>query len=421
VKNHPELLSTSEQIFEMAQTLKSHDMIAFDTEFIRESTFFPIVEIIQIATDSESWLVDAQAFKKSHRSRKASDNGQASSHFYDPGLQPLIDIFNDSKILKILHAAQGDQECLYSAFGIVASPTLDTAIAASLCGHGDGIGLGRLVKLVLDVTLQKGHARTNWSVRPLPSQLMEYAHSDVVHLVELGQKLLNHLEQLGRKPWAFELSAKWENKALYQTDVEGLTQKLARGGRLDRKTTTALRSLLQWREERVRHLNLPRRWVADDHVLIDLAQVRPKDLEHLSSFRGLNKGELKNSGEAILKALSEAMEEDGGAVMKVPKPPVPSQEESQVLDLMGCFINILADKHKIAAKHLMATAKLLPLLRSKINSSNELIDTGFLSKEAARLIGNELIEMLNGKRALCIKGNRIQTLTIGPTEIKKLK
>jgi ribonuclease D len=402
VKNHLELLSTPEQIAEMAKTLKSHSIIAFDTEFIRESTFFPIVEIIQVATDSESWLVDAQAFKKNHRDR----GGQA----YDPGLQPLLDIFNDPKILKILHAAQGDQECLYSAFGVVATPTLDTAIAASLCGHGDGIGLGRLVKLVLDVTLQKGHARTNWSVRPLPKQLMEYAHSDVVYLVELGQKLLAHLEELGRKTWAFELSAKWENKALYQTDVEGLTQKLARGGRLDRKTLIALRSLVQWREDRVRQLNLPRRWVADDHVLIDLAQVRPKDLEHLSTFRGLNKGEFKNSGEAILKALSEGIDEEGLIVNKPAKPPVPSQEESQVLELLVCFINILADQHKIASKHLMATAKLLPLLRRQVTTLDELIQSEIMSDESAQLIGTELVEMLNGKRSLGIRNNRIQIL-----------
>jgi len=410
VKNHPELLSTSEQILEMARVLKSHSMIAFDTEFIRESTFYPIVEIIQVATDSESWLVDAQAFKRHQRDRGV----QA----YDPGLQPLLDVFKDPQILKILHAAQGDQECLYTAFGVVAAPTLDTAIAASLCGHGDGIGLGRLVKLALDVTLQKGHARTNWSVRPLPKQLMEYAHSDVVYLVELGQKLLAHLDELGRKTWALELSAKWENPALYQSDVDGLTQKLARGGRLDRKTLIALRSLVQWREDRVRQLNLPRRWVADDHVLIDLAQVRPKDLAHLSTFRGLNKGELKNSGEAIIRAASEGIEEEGLVVHKPSKPPVPSQDESQVLELLACFINILADRHKIAAKHLMASAKLLPLLRSKITTHEELIAAGILSEEAARLIGHELLETLNGKRALWIKDNRIQILKMEKPEVE---
>ena len=129
------------------------------------------------------------------------------------------------------------------------SPTLDTAVAASLCGYGDGVGLGKLLKSVLDVTVTKGHARTNWSVRPLPEQLSEYAHADVTHLVELGKILLKQLEESGRKAWALELSAKWEDKSLYQTDVESLTQKLARGGRLDKRGYVALLELVKWREK----------------------------------------------------------------------------------------------------------------------------------------------------------------------------
>src|SRR5690348_10430414 len=112
MKSHPGLISSTEEIFELAQTLKKHEVIAFDTEFIRESTFFPIVEIIQVATDSESWLVDAQAFKKNYK----SGNPQS----YDPALNPLLEVFADPKILKIVHAAQGDQECLYTSFGVVA-------------------------------------------------------------------------------------------------------------------------------------------------------------------------------------------------------------------------------------------------------------------------------------------------------------
>src|SRR6185312_2532005 len=157
---HPTLITTAGQIRELADKLKGRDIIAFDTEFIRESTFYPIVEIIQVATDEESWLVDAQAFKKGFRPGPRGG--------YDPGLEPLLDIFRDKSILKIVHAAQGDQECLYTSFGVLATPSLDTAVAASLCGLGDGIGLSKLLKAVLDVEIKKGHARTNWSVRPLP-------------------------------------------------------------------------------------------------------------------------------------------------------------------------------------------------------------------------------------------------------------
>jgi ribonuclease D len=404
VISHPELLSTPEQIHEMAQRLQSQSMIAFDTEFIRESTFFPIVEIIQVASDSESWLVDVQAFRPPPREK---GGGLDPGTHPNEGLKPLLDIFTNPKILKILHAAQGDQECLYSAFGIVATPTLDTAVAASLCGYGESIGLGRLVKLILDVTLQKGHARTNWSVRPLPKQLKEYAHSDVIHLVELGKKLLEDLEKMGRRSWALELSAKWENKSLYEMDVDGILHKLARGGRLDRKTLAVLRGLIHWREERVRHLNLPRRWVADDHVLVDLAQVRPKDIEHLSSFRGLNKGELKNSGEAILKVLSRGIEENVELPHKHPKVPTPTQAESQALELLSCYLNLLADQHRIASRHLMTTHKLLHLLRNRFSCPQDLVKAGILSHEAADLIGTELLEMLAGRCSLWLKDGQV--------------
>ena len=397
-ENSSGTISSAEEILNLAKTLESQEIIAFDTEFIRESTFFPIVEIIQVATDSESWLVDAQAFKK-----RASN-----STSFDPDLMPLLNVFTNPKILKMVHAAQGDQECLFTAFEVVASPTLDTAVAASLCGYGDGIGLGKLLKTVLDVNVTKGHARTNWSVRPLPEQLIEYAHADVIHLVGLGKILLSQLEQAGRKNWALELSAKWEDKSLYQTDYEVMTQKLARGGRLDKHGYAALYELVKWREERVRQLNLPRRWVADDHVLVDLAHVRPKDLAHLSAFRGLNKGELKNSGEAILAALRKGAESDRGVVPKAPKTPIPTQEESQVLELLRCFVGILADKHKVAAKHLMTSPKLLTLLRSQAEKPEDLVRFGILTEEASQLIGEELIAMIQGKRALLICENEIQ-------------
>ncbi len=412
VVTNPGLLSTAEQIRALADELRKKEVIAFDTEFIRETTFYPIVEIIQVATDEQSWLVDAQAFKKGFRPGPRGG--------FDPGLQPLLDVFADRKILKIIHAAQGDQECLYTAFGALAVPSLDTAVAASLCGHGDGVGLGKLLKSVLDVSIKKGHARTNWSVRPLPEQLVEYAHADVEHLVELGRKLLEHLDELGRRQWALELSAKWEDSALYEPDAEGLARKLARSGRLDKRGMSALLELVRWREERVRQLNLPRRWVADDAVLMDLAHVRPKDVAHLGAFRGLNKGELKNSGEAILGALRRAAETSVELdIPRMPKPDIPSPEESQALDLLRCYVGILADSHRIAAKHLMTAAQLLPLLRARIETPGDLVAAGILGEDAARLIGDELIAMIRGRRALAVQGTKIRVMNVDATAAGK--
>jgi len=418
MKAHPHLITSAPEIKQLAQILAHKKVIAFDTEFIRENTFYPIVEIIQIATESESWIIDAQAFRKGF---KPGPKGG-----FDEGIQPLLDIFTDQKILKVLHAAQGDQECLYTSFGVLASPVIDTAVAASLCGHGDGIGLGKLVKLMMDQELKKGHARTNWSVRPLPAQLIEYAHADVEFLVVMAERLLKDLENLGRKDWALQVSAKSADVANYELDPTDLARRLARGGRLDRKGHGPLLELIRWREDRVKQLNIPRRWVADDSVLMDLAQVRPKDIAHLGTFRGLNKGEIKNQGEKILSAIERGLKSEvqlfpNLAHGRGPKQIMPSAEESQLLDLMKCYVGILADEHRVAVKHLASVPVLTTLVRSHFHSVEDLRKLEILNPEACDLIGQELVDFMHGRKALTVVDGRIFVVSHEETPtVKKL-
>lgn len=400
MKVNPGLLTTADEIDQLACELRKHSMIAVDTEFIREQTFFPIVEIIQVATLEQSWLIDAKQFKKNF---SAGPRGG-----FLPAIQPLLEVLKEPSVLKIVHASQADQECIYTSFGVVMTPVLDTSVAASLCGYGDGVGLSRLLKTVLDVTLHKGHARTNWAMRPLPVQLEEYAHADVIHLVKLGKRLLEKLEAMKRWEWALELSAKWADSRLYETDVDAMTLKLSRGARLDQESHHALHELVRWREERVRQLNLPRRWVADDAVLLDLARVRPKSLDHLGTFRGLNKGEIKTNGEQILKLLREAKERSDLPYQKAPRSDVPTASESQVLDLVRCYIGILADRHRIAARHLSTVTELLPLIRNRFDTLEDFVTHGVLTESAAKLIGQELLEFLQGHCSLSIQEGTVQ-------------
>lgn len=405
MSEHGHLISTAEEIQALAAELRAVDTIAFDTEFIRENTFYPIVELIQVATDKKAWLVDAQVFKK--RFRQGPQGG------HDPAIEPLLDVFRDPKILKIVHAAQGDQECLYTSFACVAKSTFDTSVGASLCGFGDAVGLGKLLKSVLNITIGKGHARTNWSVRPLPKQLQDYALADVESLVELGRRLLAELDKRGRRDWGMALSAKYEDTAQYESAPQAMAERLAKGGRLDAKGYAALCELMVWREKRVRDLNLPRRWVADDAVLLDLAQVRPKDVGHLGAFRGLNKGEVKSSGEAILAALRKAESEGPKAPLaRGPRPVVPTAEESQMLDVLRCYIGILAEQHGIAAKYITTTAQLTPIVRERVESPDDLVKAGILSAEAAALIGQEIVNLIHGKRALALRDNRVRIVDV---------
>ncbi len=406
---HPEPLTTVAEIEALSRKLSAESLIAVDTEFVRENTFFPIVELIQVATREESWIIDVQPFKKGHRPG-VSPEGRAS---YEPGIEPFLEILRSPDIIKILHASPGDQECFYTSFGVVASPIFDTSIAASLCGMGESIGLSKLLDLILNVEIKKGHARTNWSVRPLPAQLLEYAHADVTHLVSLGEVLMQELEKRGRKPWAFTLSAQAFDPAGHHLDIESSSRRIARSSKLDREGYAALLELLQWREKRVRELNLPRRWVADDSVLVDLARVKPKDLKHLGAFRGLNKGEIRDQGEKILSALRTAHENAAKLDFSREKTAIPSPNaaEAQAVELLKCFLGLLAEEHEIGLRHLLTAPQMLQLIRTRQPSLSSLeawVKKAILSQHSAQLVGEELIEFLQGKRFLCVDQGRVK-------------
>lgn len=389
---HKKLINTPEEVAQLAKNLSAQPMIALDTEFIRETTFFPIIALIQVATETESWLVDPLAFKQDE-------------------LQPLFDVLTNPNIVKVLHAAQADQECLYTTYGVIASPSFDTSAAASLCGMGDSIGLLKLVKEKLGVQLQKGHARTDWTVRPMPEQLMKYAHSDVEYLIPLARKLMDELDRKNRKQWAFELSARHEDKRMYEPNPEGLTRKLSKSGKLDRRGVAVLKELVAWRERRVRDLDVPRRRVADDDVLTALAATRPKDMNHLSAFRGLNRGELKHSGEAILAAVKRGLAVPDSELPEVPKPDIATDAEARAVELIQTFIKIEAEDMQISARHLITSDDILPLLRNRYSSVDDIVKAGILTAGAGALIGEELLAMLQGRRSLSIKNGRVAVVS----------
>jgi ribonuclease D len=364
-------------------------MIALDTEFIRESTFYPVIALIQIATDEESWLIDPMALKQEE-------------------LKPLLDVLTSPDTIKILHAAQADQECFYTSYGMVAKPTFDTAVGASLSGHGESVGLSKLVREVLGVSLAKGHARTDWTERPIQDHLARYAHLDVQYLIPLARKLLAEIDARKRRQWAFELTARFENTRLYEPNPDGIALKLAKTGKTDRRGYAILRELAAWREQRVRSLDIPRRRVADDDVLMALSNARPKDMAHLSAFRGLNRGELKHSGDAILEAIRKGMRVPDRELPELPKSDIPDPREARALELLHCFVKVLADDLAIAPRHLAVVDDLLPLLRRDFRGKEDLVNAGVLTAGAAELIGEELLAMVRGSRGLSLSRSNVK-------------
>jgi ribonuclease D len=255
--------------------------------------------------------------------------------------------------------------------------------------------------------------------RPLPAQLLEYAHADVSSLVRLGRAIMARLERLGRLDWAMDLSHELTDPALYESRPKAIANKLYLGGKIDAASYPLLLALVEWRESRIRELDVPRRWLADDQLLVDLARVRPKDLSHLKSFRGLNKGEITKHGEKIIRILNKPHP------VSDPNPPErhrtrpPTQDEARAMDLVKVYVALLSDHHQIAPKHLINSKNLLLLVRERPQTQEALVRGEFMSHGAAAMIGEEIISILRGERALILAegrgGMRVDTKRVPPT------
>lgn len=384
-----EFIDDPSRVPEIAKQLGQSRWISFDTEFIRETTFFPKLEILQVADETHTWLFDVPKLGES-------------------GLKPIFELFQNPDILKIVHAAQGDQEALYTSFGIVASPILDTALAGSLCGYGESVGLANLLRSELGVEIKKGHARTHWGARPLAPQLLEYAASDVVDLVRLARQLKEKLDKKGRFNWALELSRKFENVNLYKAQPEELAIKVTKGTRIDQKSFQALVELLRWREARVRSLDRPRKWVADDGIVFDLSISQPKTMEHLSAFRGLAKPEVSQSGKAILDAIQKGITGDPKDYPERERVKPPTESESRVLELTKVFLGHLSDKNGISVNHMVTQPHLLQIVRNPNATPLDWVKEEWMSAGAMEIMGEDLKSFLAGSVGIFVQGLSIQ-------------
>jgi ribonuclease D len=386
-KRSPELIRDPESIQEIAQRLQSEALIAFDTEFLRERTFYPQLGLLQLADKKDAWLIDPLAVSVED-------------------MRPLLEVLTNPDVLKVAHSAEQDQECLHSHYGIVAAPLFDTSIGAALTGKGDQIGLAPLLRKMLGVSLPKGHTRTNWLNRPLQPAMCEYAIADVAHLVELGEKLLNELKRRGRRSWALKLCAEMADAARYDADGIAIARKLALNARMSKREYAVLKELAQWRESRVRKRNIPRRWLAEDQILVQLSRAQPKRAEELADFRGLGARVRDYGAPQILEAIERGLTAPEEELEPPPEKPEPVGNESSAVTVFKCFLTFLAQEADVPLRYLLDSDAPLLLLRGRFETLDELKESGILGPGALEAFGEEILALLSGKRALKIQDGR---------------
>lgn len=292
-------VDTPEGLQAACEALAEADVLALDTEFFRESTFFPVPALIQITAGYTVYLVDPQAVAVSSDFRALLSEGP----------------------LKLIHACSEDLEVLSIWAGVDVAPLVDTQIAESLLGIDPAMGYRRLVLQRCGIDLPKEETRSNWLERPLSQAQLEYATLDVAYLPVIWEQQHDALLRLGREAWLEE-----ECAALTQSrqglSAEQWYTRQRQLWRLEPRQIEAYRLLTGWREAEIRQRDMPRGWLAKDNLLFAIAEAMPKNRYELAAVEGMAPSLVKRDGDSLLRLVKAAHQRDDS---ELPSPlPIPT-------------------------------------------------------------------------------------------------
>ncbi len=309
--------------------LARHRFITVDTEFLRETTYYPKLCIMQMASTDEAVVVDALA--------------------PDIDLAPVFALMANEKVLKVFHAARQDIEIVWHRAGLIPQPVFDTQVAAMVLGYGDSISYDQLVQRITGDALDKSHRFTDWTRRPLTPEQIAYAISDVTHLRDVYLALDADLHKRGRADWVSEEMDILTSPDTYRAEPERAWERLKTRVRKPRETAV-LMELAAWREREAQARDIPRGRILKDETLGEIAIHAPATLEKLANLRSLPKGfERSKWGHEVVAAVKRGLERD-------PKT-VPRSERMRhapngaaTVELLKVLLRMTAERHAVAAK-----------------------------------------------------------------------
>ncbi|MGV1916102.1 ribonuclease D [Rhizobium sp. 22-785-1] len=379
------MIETTAALADACKELAKSEFVTIDTEFLRETTFWPQLCLVQMASPTLEVLVDPMV--------KGID------------LTPLFELMADPNVVKVFHAARQDIEIIYHLGGLIPHPIFDTQVAAMVCGFGDSISYDQLVQKTKNVQIDKSSRFTDWSRRPLSEKQLDYALADVTHLRDVYMALKLQLEREGRSSWLKEEMDILEARETYDMHPDDAWLRLK--SRLRKPTELAiLKFVAAWREREARSRNVPRSRVLKDDAIFEIAQQQPKDAEALSRLRTVPKGwERSTSGTAIIETVNAAL-----ALPKADMPQAPRHSHSPegsgaAVELLKVLLKLSADKHGVAAKVIANSEDL-----DKIASEGEKAEVQALSGWRRELFGEPALKLIRGEVALRFAGKKVEAV-----------
>jgi ribonuclease D len=381
-------ITTTTTLTETCARLARHPFVTVDTEFLRESTYYPKLCVLQMASAEEAVVVDALA--------DGID------------LKPLFNLLADQRVVKVFHAARQDIEICWHEARMIPTPLFDTQVAAMVLGYGESISYDQLVQRITGDVLDKSHRFTDWTRRPLTDAQLAYAVSDVTHLRDVYLKLSADLAKLGRADWLQDEMKVLTSPDTYRMEPELAWERLKTRVRKP-KELAVLIELAAWREREAQTRDVPRGRVLKDDVIGDIAIQAPTTVERLGSLRSLPKGfERSRWGEAIVETVKRGLARDLKTLPRVERPR-PAANGQATVELLKVLLRMTSEKHGVAAK-VIATVDDLDRIAADDNANVPAL-TGW----RWQLFGEKAIALKHGKLALAVEKGRVVTVDKPPS------
>ena len=377
------LITTTDELAAICARMARHPFITVDTEFLRETTYYPLLCVAQIASADEAAVIDALA----------------------PGidLKPFFELMTNEKVVKVFHAARQDIEIVWNMAKVIPHPIFDSQVAAMVLGYGDSISYDQLVQRITGDVLDKSNRFTDWTRRPLTDAQVTYALSDVTHLRSVYIKLATDLEKRGRTNWVEAEMSILTSPETYRADPANAWERLKTRVRKP-KELAVLMEIAAWREREAQSRDVPRSRVLKDDVLGDIATQAPTTIEKLGHLRSLPKGfERSRWGEAIVEAVQRGLDRDPKTLPRFERFR-PAQNGAATVELLKVLLRMTAESHGVAAKVIATVDEL-----DRIAADDE-ADVPAMKGWRRELFGDKALALKHGKLALAVDKGHVVTV-----------
>lgn len=384
------IVSTTDELESVCASIAQHSYVTVDTEFLRESTFWPELCLVQLACPGQAYIVDVLA------------DGIALDAFFE--------LMANEGVVKVFHAARQDIEIVYHMAGLIPHPVFDTQVAAMVCGYGDSISYDQLVYRITSERIDKSSRFTDWKRRPLTERQLAYALADVTHLRDVYQSIKANLEEQGRSHWVAEEMDILTSVQTYDMPPDQAWRRLKLRVRKPRELAM-LQMLAEWREKKARGNDVPRGRVIKDEAIYEICSHPPKAMADLGKLRGLSRGFDKGRyGAELIAVVEAALNLPKDQLPSLPPPKRTPEGTGAATEMLKVLLKLIVEKHGVAAK-IVATVDDLEAI-----AADDEADVAALKGWRRELFGEAALKLKHGGLALGYSGKSVALIDLEKQE-----